>query len=86
MSGLRCSQLLLTREIGTPLRGVARKYLLELTMLAIAKAAFDSVKTDINTATLETLALFCVTGLVISLALVHYGPDVRAFELYGMVP
>ena len=55
-------------------------------MIAIAKAAFNSVKTDINIATLETIALFFVTGLVISLALVHYGPDVRAFELYGMVP
>jgi hypothetical protein len=55
-------------------------------MLAIAKAAFDSVKTDIDTATLEILALFFVTGLLISLALVHYGPDVRGFELYGMVP
>ena len=55
-------------------------------MIAIAKAAFNSVKTDINSATFETLALFFVTGLLISLALVHYGPNVRAFELYGMVP
>ena len=55
-------------------------------MIAIARAAFDALKEDLDTAELETLALFCATGMLMSLALVLYGPDVGAFELYGMVP
>ena len=55
-------------------------------MIAIAKAAFDAVKADINTATFETVALFCATGLLITAALVLYGPDVGAFGMYGNVP
>ena len=55
-------------------------------MIAIAKAAFDALKTDIDTATLETLALFCATGLLISAVLAIYGPDVGAFGMYGNVP
>jgi len=57
-------------------------------MVAITKAAFDAVKAkaNIDIATLETLALFCATGLLISIALVLYGPDVGAFEMYANVP
>ena len=55
-------------------------------MIAIAKSALDAVKADINTAELETVALLAATGLLITLALVFYGPDVSAFNLYGMVP
>jgi hypothetical protein len=38
------------------------------------------VKADIDTATLETIALFGATGLLISVVLVLYGPDVSALE------
>jgi hypothetical protein len=55
-------------------------------MIAIARAAFDAVKADIDTATLETIALFFATGVLISLVLVLYGPDVGAFGMYGNVP
>ena len=55
-------------------------------MVAITKAAFDVVKADIDAATLETIALFLATGLIISAFLVLYGPDVRGIDLYGMVP
>jgi hypothetical protein len=55
-------------------------------MIAIIKAAFDDVKADIDAATLETIALFLATGLLISAVLVLYGPDVRGIDLYGMVP
>ena len=55
-------------------------------MFAIARVAFDVLKEDMDAAELETLALFCATGLLLSLVMVLYGPDVRAFELYGMVP
>jgi hypothetical protein len=55
-------------------------------MIAIAKSAFDAVTAGINTATLETLALFFATGLLVTSVLVLYGPDVSAFELYGNVP
>ena len=55
-------------------------------MIAIAKAAFDVVKADIDAATLETIALFLAIGLLISAFLVLYGPDVRGIELYGWCP
>ena len=55
-------------------------------MIALAKSAFDAVTADINTATLETLALFLAAGLLVASVLVLYGPDVSAFELYGNVP
>ncbi len=55
-------------------------------MVAMAKAAFDAVTADINNATLETFALFFAAGLLVSSALVLYGPDVSAFELYGNFP
>ena len=58
----------------------------DVTMIAIAKAAFDAVKADINDATFETVVLFCATGLLITAALVLYGPDVSAFGMYGNVP
>jgi hypothetical protein len=54
-------------------------------MIAIAKAAFDAATAEINTATLETLGLFFAAGLLVTSGLVLYGPDVSAFELYGMV-
>jgi hypothetical protein len=56
------------------------------TTIAITKAAFDVVKADIDAATLETIALFLATGLLISTVLVLYRPDVAGIELYGMVP
>jgi hypothetical protein len=55
-------------------------------MIAIAKAAFDVMKADIDTGTLETIELFLAAGLLFSALLVIYGPDVRDIELYGMVP
>jgi hypothetical protein len=55
-------------------------------MIALAKAALDAVKADISTAELETVALFTAAGLLVTVALVLYGPDVGAFEHYGMVP
>jgi hypothetical protein len=60
----------------------------DFTMIAITKtkAAFDVAKAHIDAATLETIALFLATGLLISAFLVLYGPDVRGIELYGMVP
>jgi hypothetical protein len=57
----------------------------DFTMIAIAKSAFDAVTAGINTAMLETLALFFATGLLVTSVLVLYGPDVSAFELYGNV-
>jgi hypothetical protein len=44
------------------------------------------VKADIDTATLETIALFGATGLLISVVLVLYGPDVSAFGMYANAP
>lgn len=59
-------------------------------MIAITKAAFDSAKAHvdaiIDTATLETIALFLAAGLLISVLLVLYGPDVHDIDLHGMVP
>jgi len=55
-------------------------------MIAVVKVAFDTVKADIGAAELEVLTLIVTTGLLCALALALYGPDVGAFELYGMVP